>query len=74
MHIVAIVGDAHSSIGVSFPSAPITLTWFNDGLFVTAVAPEFRRALGARVLRIGDLDAGLTRRWPPSSRTRTMPC
>ncbi len=55
MRIVAMAGDSHASIASPFRTLAIGLRWFQDGLFVTAVAHEHREALGGRVVQIGDL-------------------
>ncbi len=55
MKLVAMVGDAHTWVGSPFPLLPIRFRWFSDGLFVNAAAPEYGRALGARVVEVGNL-------------------
>jgi uncharacterized protein (TIGR03437 family) len=55
MKLVAMVGDAHTSVYSPFPFLPIRFRWFSDGLFVNAAAPEYSRALGAKVIEIGNL-------------------
>lgn len=55
MRIVAMAGDSHTSISAPFRPLPISLRWFQEGLFVTAVAAEHREALGGRVVQIGDV-------------------
>ena len=60
MRIVAMVGDGHTSVRLlqKIDSAyPLRLYLFKDGLYVRAAAPEYRDAVGARVLRIGNTDA-----------------
>ncbi|NOT32375.1 MAG: hypothetical protein HOP15_18170, partial [Planctomycetes bacterium] len=55
--LVAAVGDAHTELALAgnpFDRLfPLQLTWFEDGLFVTAVDERFETALGARVMRVG---------------------
>jgi len=55
--IAARVGDGHT--GVHLPSwfqlYPLALYWFGDDLRVTAATKEYERALGARIVRIGEL-------------------
>lgn len=56
MRIVGMVGDGHTGVRVNqaFTSAyPVRLYFFKDGLFVQGAAPEYREAVGGRVLRIG---------------------
>ena len=60
MRIVAMIGDGHTSVRLlqNFDSAyPLRLYLYKDGLFVRSAAPEYRDAVGARVLRIGNADA-----------------
>lgn len=59
--LVAMLGDAHTALSVFHPAAdfhfyPISFTWFKDGLYVTMVSAEHKRALGVRLLRVGDTD------------------
>lgn len=59
MRIVAMVGDGHTRIdprkdeSFGFPSLPLKLYLFEDGLYVRAVRPDQRALLGARVEAIG---------------------
>jgi hypothetical protein len=55
--IAALVGDGHTGMHIPpyFSLYPITLYWFGSELRVTAATKEYQRALGARVLGIGDL-------------------
>ncbi|MDX1984426.1 MAG: hypothetical protein SFV51_29405 [Bryobacteraceae bacterium] len=60
--LTASIGDAHTSIGLTQTNAratflPIRVRWFPDGLFVTQAAEIHARAIGKRVLRIGDKTA-----------------
>ncbi|MGA2267419.1 MAG: hypothetical protein ABSH44_03015 [Bryobacteraceae bacterium] len=57
--IVAMAGDAHTAIWLTqtppgFRALPLSLYWFQDGLYVISAASEYRQALAARVVRIGD--------------------
>ena len=57
MRIVGMVGDGHTGVRVNqaFTSVyPVRLYFFKDGLFVQAAAPEYREAVGGRVLKIGN--------------------
>ena len=60
--IVAAVGDGHTNIyptrdpRVGFHALPVAFTFFESQLYVRAVQEEQRALLGARVLRIGNLD------------------
>ncbi|HEV8145406.1 MAG TPA: hypothetical protein VGP79_03455 [Bryobacteraceae bacterium] len=58
--MVALARDAHTNINLpqaAVPTrrVPLRLTWFQDGLFVTAASAEFAKALGARVVSIGGM-------------------
>lgn len=55
MKLVAMVGDAHTALWAQFTPLPVRLQWFSDGLFVNGAAPEYSRALGAKVIEIGNL-------------------
>jgi tetratricopeptide (TPR) repeat protein len=59
MRIVAMIGDGHTAVRANqkFTSVyPLRLYLFKDGLFVRGAAPEYRDAVGARVLKIGNAD------------------
>lgn len=61
MQIVAMLGDAHTGLSIShkatgFRTYPLRLYWFSDGLYVTDTVPAYRRALGARLIQIGETD------------------
>jgi hypothetical protein len=59
MRIAAMVGDGHTRVeprkdkAFQFPSLPIKLYDFDDGIFVRAVAPGQEALLGARVEAVG---------------------
>lgn len=62
MQLVASIGDGHSRLGPGRLGGfdrwfPLRLYRFSDGLFVTAIARDQERLLGARVERIGRLSA-----------------
>ncbi len=40
---------------MAFHRLPLTLYWYSDGLGVNAAAPEYKDALGARVVRVGTM-------------------
>jgi len=56
--IVAMVGDAHTSLSgfppKTFRRYPLSLVWFGSELRVTRTTAAYRRALGGRVLKIGE--------------------
>ena len=59
MKIAALIGDGHTRIeprkdaAFGFPSLPLKLYLFDDGLFVRAARPEQRDLVGARIEAIG---------------------
>jgi len=57
LQITGSVGDGHT--GVHLPSTfkryPLAVFWFGNDLRVTAATKEYERALGTRVVKIGDL-------------------
>jgi hypothetical protein len=57
LQLTALVGDGHTGLHVPayFRLLPIALQWFGADLRVLAAAPDYRAALGARVVGIGDL-------------------
>lgn len=61
--IVAAVGDGHTNIyptrdsKIGFHTLPVIFTFFGTDLYVRAVQKEQAPLLGARVMRIGNLDA-----------------
>lgn len=61
--VTALAGDSHTTIplpqaALGWRRLPLTLRWLNGELRVTAASEPFRRALGARVTRIGEFEAG----------------
>lgn len=56
--IAASVGDGHTRVRLPefFKRYPINVYWFGGELRVIAAAKEYQSALGARVVKIGDLD------------------
>src|SRR5579883_638997 len=61
MKLVAAAHVGHTYVGAPlfapFHRIPIGFTWYGSDLAVTSAAPEYSAALGARVLRVGSLDA-----------------
>ena len=59
MRIAAMVGDGHTRVDprkdakFGFPSLPLKLYLFEDGLFIRAAKPEFASLVGAEVLAVG---------------------
>jgi hypothetical protein len=64
MRIAAMVGDGHTRIeprkdpAFAFPSLPLKLYLFEDGLYVRAAAPGHADLVGARVESIGGVPVG----------------
>ena len=61
--ITALPGDGHTNLSLSqrnsaFRFLPLQLRWFEDGLFVTLASQDYARAVGCRVIQIGDRSAG----------------
>ena len=59
MRIAAMVGDGHTRVDPRkdakflFPSLPLKLYLFEDGLFVRAARPDFRPLVGAEIVEVG---------------------
>jgi hypothetical protein len=58
MRLAARVGVGHTRVSwpagaLAFRNYPLGFYWFSDGLAIAAATPEYREAVGARVLRIG---------------------
>jgi peptidase S41-like protein len=55
--LTAMIGDPHTRISFNVEKTyPITLYQFSDGLFVTATTGEYKSALGAKLIKIGETD------------------
>jgi len=57
--ITAMVGDAHTSLSLrqsatGFRAFPLGMTWMEDGLYVTTASSVSARALGTKLVQIGD--------------------
>lgn len=78
-HIVALANEAHTSLdwanppqGAPFSRLPMSFRVFQDGLYITAVAPvetmtaparaKYTRVIGLRVVRIGNTE--IEQAWP----------
>ena len=55
--ISATIGDGHTGVHMPlyFKRYPLAVSWFGRDLRVVAAAPEYERAKGTRVVKIGDL-------------------
>jgi hypothetical protein len=58
--MISAIGDSHTSFATfppkSFNRYPITLSWFGSELRVTRTIDPYRSILGARLIRIADMD------------------
>ena len=55
--LTAMIGDPHTRISYNVDKTyPLTLYQFSDGVFVTATTDEYKRALGAKLIKIGETD------------------
>src|SRR5579871_4528050 len=56
--LVAMAGDSHTNLYLyaapGFHQLPLHLRWLSDGVFVTSAGPEYTRALGTRLVAVGD--------------------
>jgi hypothetical protein len=60
--LTAMIGDPHTRISFNVDRTyPITLYQFSDGVFVIAATEEYRRLLGAKLVRIGGTDIELAK-------------
>lgn len=54
--IVALFGYGHTALWLQdYQRIPMNLYWFEDGIYVQSVHKDYKRALGARVVKIGDM-------------------
>jgi hypothetical protein len=66
--LAAAIGDGHTFLETSqlYRTFPLELFWFADELRVIATHPAYERALGTRLVKVGDLDiAEVQRRLQP---------
>lgn len=56
MRITSMIGDGHTRIALppNFHAYPLQFYWFGDTLRVVKAAPEYQRALGAKVIGVGN--------------------
>ena len=59
-HLAALIGDGHTFLDTSglYKSFPLEVFWFGDDLRVIRAAPEYRQALGAKIVAIGSFSVG----------------
>ena len=70
MKIVAMVGDGHTQLMPPLPGwaqdrfqfemIPVMFYEWSDGLFIRSAAPEYKDAVGAKVLKVGNVPLDLT--------------
>jgi hypothetical protein len=58
--LIAMTANAHNSLSLTqnttnFHIYPLRVRWFDDGLFVTAALPGAERAIGTKIISIGNL-------------------
>ena len=56
MKLVRMCGDGHTSLGYDFKKMhyyPVNVRWFDDGVFIVNCDARYRRALGAKILKVG---------------------
>lgn len=58
--LIAMAGDMHTTIDpedyfYGYGSLPLTLRWLDDGLFVTAAAPEYSQTLGTQIVAVNGM-------------------
>jgi len=55
--LTAMIGDPHTRISFNVVRTyPVTLYQFSDGVFVTTTTDEYKSALGAKLVKIGETD------------------
>lgn len=56
-HLAALIGDGHTFLDTSglYGRFPLEGFWFGDDFRVTRAAPEYREAVGARIVSIGSV-------------------
>lgn len=63
-HLAALVGDGHTFLDTSglYQRFPLEVFWFGNDLRVVRSAPEYRRALGTKLVAIGSFSIGRVQR------------
>ncbi len=59
-HLAALIGDGHTFLDTSglYQRFPLEGFWFGNDFRVIRAAPEYRKALGARIVSIGSVSIG----------------
>ncbi len=59
MRMVALVGDGHTAFvspgKLSFQKLPMDVDWYADGLYIRRIYENYPQAVGAKILKFGDL-------------------
>src|SRR5215469_448394 len=63
-HLAALIGDGHTFLDTSglYERFPLEVFWFGSDLRVIRAAPEYRQALGAKVVAIGSVPVSQAQR------------
>jgi hypothetical protein len=63
-HLAALIGDGHTFLDTSglYARFPLEGFWFGDELRVIRAAPEYRKALGSRIVSIGSVSVAEARK------------
>jgi hypothetical protein len=59
MRLAAMVQDAHSGLDLDdlrLPQVPARFVEFDDGIYITAAAPQYSAIVGSQVVRVGGVD------------------
>jgi len=56
--IVSSFKYGHTDVGFRYQQLPINLYQFNDGVFIQGVHTDYKQAIGAKVIAIGDVSIG----------------
>jgi hypothetical protein len=53
--LIALIGDGHTFVDTSklYHRLPIEVFWFGDDLRVVRAAPEYKKAIGTKIVRVG---------------------
>lgn len=55
-HSRLLFNDPHGAATSNFNILPISMTWFSDGLYIYAVAEQYRHLLGGKILKVNGLE------------------
>jgi hypothetical protein len=62
--LAALVGDGHTFVDTSklYRRLPIEVFWFGDDLRVVRAAPEYKKAIGTKIVKVGSMPINEARR------------